>query len=282
MQGIGGLEETRAGWLRWLFSALLVLSMHAVLLAGLIEITRERESLEEAGAMNIDLPPIAFEATTDQPDNAEDPNDTVSSEAAVEGANTAAPPTAQPESPEAPSPLEPTPIQDAQPETPPEPMPEIEAAPLAPAPEVVLPETAKRLEPTPEPVASAKKPEPPKPKPQKDPKPPAKKEDAGAAAGSKANSKESRAASGGGKFSPNAISRPRPAYPQGARTQKIEGSVVVRYTVNPSGSVSGASIVSASPAGIFNAATIAAVRQWRFKPSASGGSGTTTIRFKLK
>jgi hypothetical protein len=28
--------------------------------------------------------------------------------------------------------------------------------------------------------------------------------------------------------------------------------------------------------------TVSAVRNWRFRPSATGGSGTTTIRFKLR
>jgi protein TonB len=105
----------------------------------------------------------------------------------------------------------------------------------------------------------------------------------GKKAASKSNSKAaSAAAASGGKFSPNAISRPHPPYPSSARASRIEGYVVVRYTVSPSGAVTGVSVVSASPAGVFNSVTVSAVRSWRFRPSATGGSGTTTIRFKLR
>lgn len=89
------------------------------------------------------------------------------------------------------------------------------------------------------------------------------------------------AASAKGRFDPNPIYRAKPAYPPGARAGKVEGYVVVSYSVSPSGAVTGARVVSASPPGIFNGATVAAVRQWRFKPSPRGGSRSTTIRLKL-
>lgn len=69
----------------------------------------------------------------------------------------------------------------------------------------------------------------------------------------------------------------------GCTVSRAEGYVVVSYSVSASGAVSNVSVVSASPPGIFNAATLAAVRQWRFKPSPQGAHGRrTTVRFKLK
>ncbi len=92
----------------------------------------------------------------------------------------------------------------------------------------------------------------------------------GKKSGPKSDSKAaSAAAASGGKFNPNAISRPHPPYPASARASRIEGSVVVRYTVSPSGSVTGVSVLSASPPGVFNGVTVSAVRNWRFRPSAT-------------
>jgi protein TonB len=145
----------------------------------------------------------------------------------------------------------------------------------------VLPKPVERVRPVEKakPEQSEKK----KPTPQKKAEQKTASEQKGKKTGPKSDSKAaSAAAASGGKFSPNAISRPQPAYPAAARASRTEGFVVVRYTVSPSGSVTGVSVVSASPPGVFNGVTLSAVRQWRFRPSASGGSGTTTIRFKLR
>ncbi|CAN0258282.1 unnamed protein product, partial [Phaeothamnion confervicola] len=104
-----------------------------------------------------------------------------------------------------------------------------------------------------------------------------------AAQKSESKQHQQAAASAKGRFDPNPIYRAKPAYPSGARASKIEGYVVVAYSVSASGAVTNVSVVSASPPGVFNAATVAAVRQWRFKPSPQGASGRrTTVRFKLK
>ncbi|ELR03694.1 hypothetical protein GMDG_08932, partial [Pseudogymnoascus destructans 20631-21] len=100
---------------------------------------------------------------------------------------------------------------------------------------------------------------------------------------SDSSKQQDAAASAKGRFDPNPVYRASPAYPAGARSQKLEGYVVVSYSVSASGAVSNVSVVSASPPGIFNAATVAAVRQWRFKPSPQGAQGRrTTVRFKLR
>ena len=181
------------------------------------------------------------------------------------------PPTPEPviEKAEVPEPVAP-PVEEIVPE-----------APNAPEPEVVLPKLVEQ--PTPVKVPEKVQPEAKKPVVKKavDRKPVT--DNDGKKAGPKSNSKAaSAAAASGGKFSPNAISRPHPPYPSSARASRVEGTVVVRYTVSPSGSVTGVSVLSASPPGVFNSVTVSAVRNWRFRPSASGGSGTTTIRFKLR
>lgn len=55
-----------------------------------------------------------------------------------------------------------------------------------------------------------------------------------------------------------------PVYPAGAKTQGIEGVVVVRYDVSAEGVVQNAVVVSSDPGDIFNASALAAVRSWRF------------------
>ena len=59
-------------------------------------------------------------------------------------------------------------------------------------------------------------------------------------------------------------------YPTEAQDQKIEGYVKVAYDVNGDGSVSNAHVVEAVPPGVFDAAALAAVRSWRFRPAVDG------------
>ena len=59
-------------------------------------------------------------------------------------------------------------------------------------------------------------------------------------------------------------------YPTEAQDQKIEGYVKVAYDVNVDGSVSNAHVVEAVPPGVFDAAALAAVRSWRFRPAVDG------------
>ncbi|MEZ0219130.1 MAG: TonB family protein, partial [Tardiphaga sp.] len=175
------------------------------------------------------------------------------------------------------NPTPPEPVAAEAPAPQPDPLPQVEEAPLAPEPEVTLP---KETRPEPEPeqpkkVEEKKSEEKPEKKTEKkaDPKPAPK---------SDSKQQQKAAASAAGKFDPNPIYRASPAYPASARASKLQGAVVVAYSVSPSGAVTNVRVVSANPPGIFNAATLAAVRQWRFKPSPSGGSRTTTVRFKLK
>ena len=50
----------------------------------------------------------------------------------------------------------------------------------------------------------------------------------------------------------------------------MEGRVVIRYDVTAEGRVVNATVERAEPPGIFEAAALAAVRSWRFKPALQG------------
>lgn len=77
------------------------------------------------------------------------------------------------------------------------------------------------------------------------------------------------------------------AYPPAARAAGIEGVVVVRYDVAADGTVSNARVESAAPAGVFDAAALAAVRSWIFRPMLVRGVPTparamrSELRFRI-
>ena len=73
-----------------------------------------------------------------------------------------------------------------------------------------------------------------------------------------------------------------PEYPRGAERRGIEGYVVVKYTVTASGDVTNISVSEASPEGVFDAAAMQAVEQWKFEPVAADvADNETKINFKM-
>jgi len=62
-----------------------------------------------------------------------------------------------------------------------------------------------------------------------------------------------------------------PVYPRQALEDEIEGTVRVRITVDVDGRVKSAEVIESTPAGVFDAATLAAVKRWRFKPAEENG-----------
>lgn len=67
------------------------------------------------------------------------------------------------------------------------------------------------------------------------------------------------------------LRRPAPKYPKSAARRGVEGEVVVRVRIDDSGRVVDASVVRATPAGIFDAAALAAARRYRFAPATEAG-----------
>ena len=77
-----------------------------------------------------------------------------------------------------------------------------------------------------------------------------------------------------------------PLYPRAAMISKTEGWVKLLIEVNEFGQVSGASVIDAEPARVFNDAALKAVRKWTFHPKKENGQGvpfqvSQTIEFTL-
>jgi protein TonB len=73
-----------------------------------------------------------------------------------------------------------------------------------------------------------------------------------------------------------------PSYPKAARRLHAEGKVIAHVTVLPDGSVSEVSIVSAHPAGVFDAEVLRALKSWKFAPDPTGFIGEVEIGFSLE
>ena len=86
---------------------------------------------------------------------------------------------------------------------------------------------------------------------------------------------------------PQFLSGPDLVYPSAARAAGIEGHVVIRYDVTTTGSVANPRVVESEPAGTFDAAALAALSQWRFRPRVENGQAVSapgrvsTLRFKF-
>ena len=73
---------------------------------------------------------------------------------------------------------------------------------------------------------------------------------------------------------------PKPSYPAAARRQKQAGTVVVQFTVNPSGNVIAAYAKSPSPWPLLDAEALRTVQTWTF-PQGGMMTRTQPIIFKL-
>lgn len=83
------------------------------------------------------------------------------------------------------------------------------------------------------------------------------------------------------------LHRPAPTYPLVAQRQGIEGHVVVRLRVEPTGAVSEVVVVEAEPPGVFDAVAVDTARRYRFRPARRGAEAVRTtveqrIVFRLK
>ncbi len=70
-------------------------------------------------------------------------------------------------------------------------------------------------------------------------------------------------------YPPEAISKVPPAYPAEAREQNVQGTVVVQVLIDERGRVIDTRIVQSVP--LLDAAAVAAVRQWLWKPATLSG-----------
>jgi protein TonB len=74
-----------------------------------------------------------------------------------------------------------------------------------------------------------------------------------------------------------------PVYPQAARKERIEGFVVVEFSVGSNGLTQQARVVEASPPDIFDRAALAAVSKFRYKPRVVDGDpvAVTGVRNRI-
>lgn len=83
------------------------------------------------------------------------------------------------------------------------------------------------------------------------------------------------------------VSGSGPIYPPEAKAERLEGFVVVRYSVSADGRVINARVDSAQPEGVFEDAALTAVRSWRYNPALEDGEPVavdnvvSTVRFEL-
>lgn len=68
-----------------------------------------------------------------------------------------------------------------------------------------------------------------------------------------------------------ALDLPAPAYPKDANAKGIDGKVVMVIDVAADGSVKSARVETSEPSGIFDAAALEAVKEWKFNPATKNG-----------
>jgi protein TonB len=83
------------------------------------------------------------------------------------------------------------------------------------------------------------------------------------------------------------VAMPEPAYPQGALRQRVEGWVEVEFTVTERGSTRDVQVVASDPQGVFDAAAVAAVAAWTYRPRVVQGQPVAqrtavTLRFSVE
>jgi len=92
---------------------------------------------------------------------------------------------------------------------------------------------------------------------------------------------------GGGDRDVVPLVRVDPVYPPKARQRRIEGWVDVEFTIGPAGTVEDPKVIGANPPGIFEQATLRAVRRYRYNSKIVDGVAVARhgvqlrIRFKL-
>ncbi len=70
---------------------------------------------------------------------------------------------------------------------------------------------------------------------------------------------------------PRPVSQVPPRWPEAARRRGLNGRVTVRLKVRADGSPDEVEVLEAEPPGVFDAAALEAVRQWRFEPATYEG-----------
>ncbi len=76
--------------------------------------------------------------------------------------------------------------------------------------------------------------------------------------------------------------RIQPMYPRGAAERRIEGWVLIRFTISKKGTVKNARMIEAKPPGVFDRAALQAIRKWKYKPKIRNGVPVATVGVQVK
>lgn len=79
-----------------------------------------------------------------------------------------------------------------------------------------------------------------------------------------------------GDVDAEALTTAPPTYPKAAFDQGLSGKVVLRVEVDASGKVGNVRVLSSTPAGVFDAASVAAAKEWTFAPARRNGTAVAS------
>lgn len=75
-----------------------------------------------------------------------------------------------------------------------------------------------------------------------------------------------------------AIMKAQPVYPQKLKFRRIQGEVLIEFTVTQEGKVSDLKVIKSSPAGAFDRVSLRAIRRWRFQPKTNEEGQPVPVR----
>ena len=70
-----------------------------------------------------------------------------------------------------------------------------------------------------------------------------------------------------------------PEYPMSAMANRIQGYVLLRFTVTETGAVADPEVLRSDPAGIFDRAAMRAVLRWKYQPQLANGEPVSVITY---
>jgi len=76
--------------------------------------------------------------------------------------------------------------------------------------------------------------------------------------------------------------RIQPMYPRSAAERRIEGWVLLEFTISKKGTVKNPRVIEAKPPGVFDRAALQAIRKWKYKPKIQNGVPMETVGVQVQ
>jgi protein TonB len=76
--------------------------------------------------------------------------------------------------------------------------------------------------------------------------------------------------------------RIQPMYPRAAAQKRLEGWVLLEFTIGTTGAVKDARVIDSKPPNIFDRAALQAILKWKYKPKIVDGQAVETIGVQVK